>query len=256
MQSRNVYHITDEKNVLDILSKGIISQKGPNSILCDEPEKCIYLCDAESIPYWTILLGYKNPKILEIELSNELNNRIKEYKYTGYKEFVAVGIIYPSAIRLIEDLSDFYQSHFSNDLNTELNNAMRKLCEEYILDISSLCVSLIKIEERGNYLDMPFDEMLVTPKILLEVIKRLDWSCKTQAEYRQIIYDYGNDGGFTFVDTYRSSSERLYKVISSFEYKKVHPLIAEKLKQTSQFLTNFIENTFSDCLDLNVGGYL
>lgn len=247
------FHITDESNVDKILSQGLIPQIGSNSDILEESENYVYLCDIRSIPYWDILLGHKNPKILFVQAIEDKQINLREWQYQRYKEFTTNSRIVPSHINVIDDFNSLWSNCFIINYKATRDDVMQTLCIDYLEDISFACLSLIHLEEIGGTAS-DVNSVIRRFRILLTVLNRLDWNCLPQERYEKELLALGNSGAYTFVDNFHDG-DKIYKAVSSFKYEKIEPEFVGALRKISQLIMNFVAETFHPCLQLNTGGY-
>mgnify|MGYP004644482509 CR=1 FL=1 len=251
---RSVYfHLANADNVGKILSQGLIPQKGQNSRIFEEPEDCVYLCDLRSIPYWDILLGYKNPVALIIRINTDNQLSSHEWKYERYKEFTTNSIIDPSCISVIDDFNSAWTNCFATNYQAIRNDVMQTLCIDYLEDISFACLSFIHLEEIGGTAS-DANSVIRRFRKLLTVLNRLDWNCLPQERYEKELLALGDSGAYTFVDNFYDG-DKIYKAVNSFRYEKIEPEFVGALHEASQSIMNFVTETFPSCLQLNTGGY-
>ncbi len=87
----NLYHLTTKDNLLSIKVDGLKPMIGPNSQLCKEPKKFIYLCDRKSLPYWSKMLALDNAVSIPIDSLDE--SKLEKFQYGYYSEYTYSGTI-------------------------------------------------------------------------------------------------------------------------------------------------------------------
>lgn len=81
-----VYHITDKENINSILTEGLLPMCGENSRLVSDYSHAIYLCDFNSIKYWSILLCRNS--IIKITISDAIIEKAIQTNYGDYNEII------------------------------------------------------------------------------------------------------------------------------------------------------------------------
>lgn len=225
------YHLTKPEYLDYIFRDGLIPQIGDNSSLVQEEEAAIYLCDWNSLPYWQILLDRT------IALEVDIPDSLKEVRYSLYSEYLVSEPIPADRLKAIK-------------VAAPTKWHMRELCLDSLGVLSALSVRF------ARFYDGQFDEdregcehdLQLTVPALLKTMQRYNYSVLTRQEIRSCLKELGEDGEYTFCDTYNNTSVRLYEQL--LDYPK------DKLLDVRQQLNDFIITKFSDCLDVNTGGWV
>lgn len=228
MKDIYLYHLCDNEDLENILKEGLVPKKGPNSRLCYEPNFSIYLCDYKSIPYWSILLDKE--RILKVDKIS--HNSLERYKYSGYNEYLYHKKIEPSKIRVFEKQID-------------KKEAMHELCINYLYQISDITCNIARFY--NNFSDF---ESILAPdlKRINTILNRLDYSVCSDEEIKKILIQDGEEGEYTFADTYLDTDKRLWSQL--IEYPE------DGLSELRKELYDFIKRTFSDdVLYCDTGGW-
>ena len=225
-----LYHITEKKNVENILREGLIPRIGPRSKGV-ESKPLICFTEKKYIPAWKILLGIRSPKILKVSINPCIT---KKTVYTSYEEYFTEQTIEPTCIQLV----DMPINRLAR------KNAMKQLCYDRIDALSALCQECaIHYTRKTN---SHYNKLAQYLKNEYRVLKRLDYSVLSTEEKRKYLKDLGESGEFTFLDTYLDTDKKLYQ-LSMYEDPYSYDI--------RRNFENLIVEKFSDCLDLNTGGW-
>lgn len=235
------YHLTSEENLDSILKEGLKCMVGENSTIVGDKEKVIYLSDYNYLDYWSILLDRNI--ILEIDSEGIDINNIDEYSYGMYKEIIYSKDIQPQYITI------------ANNIVIDNSKAMRVLCTSFIYYINRLVSSIAKIftssyaNKRYNSEDLQKEKHLISKNIksVLCILNRLDYSVLPSDEIKSILRQFGDDGEYTFCDTYMNTDKRLWEQLLFYD--------AGDLSEDFRKLHDCIKNTFKDCLYTHTGGW-
>lgn len=225
-----LYHLTTLECLSRILLEGLIPKHGLNSIIASDDLEAIYLSKQEHLPYWRILLGYTF--IVEVDIDESYTIKCKHYDL--YDEYICEVPIPQSCIESVSTLVYIDQS------------AMCNLCISYTHSLSTLILNTIKDYYRNNKLSYT-DDLISYIEFFLKVSERLDFSVVPSAELRNALKEAGEDGEYTFLDSYLDTDRKLYQQFMFFD----DPLTQDVRKR----LYELIINIYSDCLDLNTGGW-
>lgn len=228
-----LFHITEEENLSSILERGLLPKIGRNSSMIWEDTPRVFLSDLESLPYWIILLGVKHPVIFSVFVDKEP----EFFNYCYYKEYYSYTPISPSKLSIV--------SNVDSDC---IHAAMVKLCEGYVDWICNYCVRLLHHYEHNIPVEQVYDARI---DIQFDIIKRLDYSCRTQLEWRKYIKSIGERGKYTFFDEFAVVGKPPKMPI----WKKLLTYPEDKLSHTRCLISEFIQSKFPDCLDMTTGGW-
>lgn len=230
-KQRIFYHVTTEEAAKSIQKEGLVSKLGSNSLLAEEMEPAISLCDYKSIAYWSIVLDA--PVVLKVTLEQEQYEGLERYSDTEYNEYVSWETIPPECI-----------------IRTTCPNkrkAMREECISMIINTGKLCSDILDY----RYLvedDTNIDDLCLGIRITICVLKRLDWSCLSPEEIKMHLllssYDHGS-----ILD--KIAGEEMCRV-----YQKISADGSDKLQKAAQELTACIEEIFADFLECNTKCYV
>lgn len=223
-----LYHLTDAKNLPNILKNGLKPGIGERSQVVGEEIPAIYLSKRADIPYWRIILG--QTVLLQISNVDELN--LEYFQYSCYGEYLCKEVIKPENIKRIY-------------INKPTEQHMKDLCLNYLFSISQVIEYVIRFYH--NQTSLTESDIYKMLESCLLVVNRLDYSVMDKKEIKRILEDYGDSGGYTMVDTYLNTDTRLYEQICNFKEDS----LTEKCKE----LNNFIKTKFKGCLTVNTGGW-
>lgn len=224
---RNFYHITERSSVSSILQNGLKPQLGHNSMICKEKLPVICLTDAESIPYWLLLLAVKDPVLVKVQVAYEP----EKISYSEYSEYLVFKDI-PSDVISLADQSL---------LHRDISIVQKDLCKSYMYSMCFMCVRIIRAYAKNDLEEDDFNQVCT----FLNIIDRLDFSCYTQNEWRDIISDFGSSGEYTICD---KSVERVPLWARILMYPE------DQYTEVRMRLSRTIQTLFYGCLDLNTGG--
>ena len=234
-----LYHITSKENAEKILKEGLKPMLGPNSKLCGETEKLIYLCRRKDIPYWRILLN--RDVVLQISEDGIVENDMETFEYTNYLEKMLKQPIKPKHIKKV----------YIPKTQTE---QMKQLCFEYIYNLSRFCVICARyyyyIDEYGEsseYITETLNEIKHSAKWLKGVLPNLDYSVLTKQEIKDQIRKMGEDCEYTICDLYCMENKKLYQKLIEFG--------DDELSDDRKFVYDFIKKNLKGCLTIDTGGW-
>lgn len=228
-----LYHLTTQNKIPSILYKGLLPGLGSNSGKIDEHEEGIYLCDIRDVKYWQILLDCDTL----IEVVGIKPEDCEKRPYSSYSEYIYKDSIPPRMVHRVK-------------MPRQSNEAMRELCLSYMASMSYACVASARYY---NYLQDDEDKeeyrysMLAYLDMVLAVIDKLDYRVLTEGEKEKWLIEYGEDGAYTFLDTYLNTDTKLYQELICYPDDE----FTEKRTQ----LYEFIKETFKQQLHLNTGGW-
>lgn len=226
-----LYHLTTEGAWEHIREEGLKPQCGQNSYLCCENQDLIFLCDGSSLPYWAALL---NANVLLRLPENRVKN-LKERKYTHYSEFLTKTPVAPADLEQIPMVVIPGQIH-------------EELCVDYLEDISSLVVRIIRIYRLGvpsqDLCQMFTDEV----ELLLGIVSRLKYQDCDPAKLVKWVCEEGDSGEYTLADTYKNTDTRLWEQLLKFEDDNMAPA----RRQLSSWIN---ENLSREVRYARTGGY-
>lgn len=228
-----LYHITDKRNVPDILKHGLKPGIGSNSKICYEEKPLIYLTDEMSVPYWQILLGIETPVILAVQL----NETPELVKYYWYNEYITDAAIPADRITTV------------TNINSQITDkeVLQNLCYDQMIALSHICVTIVTCYERNESLKPFIDD--ITRE--LAVCKRLNFTCYSQKSWQELLKAYGNEGAYTFCDKYDVWGNKQHPPL----WQKITMYPQDEFTDIRNNISEFIQKSFPDCLDLNTGGW-
>lgn len=222
-----LYHLTEQENVESILQNGLIPRIGRNSASVeDRPVVC--LSAREHLGFWRIILNIKHPAVLRVKDPNNM-----EYKDYGlYKEYRTYDAIPKYDITLADINEELYRSQ-----------DMSELCLSYLDTLSELCRRCaVYYTHHKVYTEKQLKRMMEN---MLRLLERADFSVLTNNEIITHLKEHGEQGEYTFCDTYRDTDKRLYQL-------SMYP--EDGLLQTRIQLEQFIASTFAQCM-IDTGGW-
>ena len=225
------YHVTKEEKLKSIFETGLVPQIGENSKDIGETEEAIYLCSEKDIPYWTILLG--STVVLEVTLEQEINEDAK-LQYSHYNEWKYYSVIPPENLKRVS-------------LPTEDRIKDALLCLQWSYTLI-LCDDIMYVSKGYHHEHFMFeDDVYYTLHCTIEVMKKLKYTELSAETKRSWLQDYGDDGAYTFCDTYCDTDLRMYQFLIHISDEKTYAIRKETY--------DFILEAFAGCLDVDTGGY-
>lgn len=183
----NLYHLTTKDNLASIKADGLKPMIGPNSQLCKEHEKFIYLCDRKSLPYWSKMLALDHAVAIPMDALDE--SKLEKFEYNNYSEYTYTGTIDSNLLKYAQ----------IPKLSIEQE---KKLCLGYIQTISAICRAYARYylnpyAESDEELDdvKDYAESLARPSFA--VLKRLNFGLLDKAEIRKEIRFSAENGEMT-----------------------------------------------------------
>ena len=223
-----MYHLTKKSKVASILNEGLRPDLGDNSSKVDEQDKGVYLCVKEHIKYWQILIDCD----ALIEEKCIMTHDCECRRYHPYDEYIYKGIIPGVYCKEVE-------------LPPIDGDAMRELCLRYINALSAACTTAARYYEGNTSIEEEYlDGLLI---ISLAVENKLDYSYLTTEEKKKYLTDLGEEGDYTFLDAYKDTGRKLYEQLIHYP--------DDSTKDKRVRLYEYIKRVFSDCLDLDTGGW-
>lgn len=228
MNNTTLYHLTTKYKLPSIMQNGLIPGIGSNSKKVLEEVQGVYLCTKKDVKYWQILLECD----MLIEITGIDLQTCEERRYSLYNEYIYKSSIEPSCLQVIK-------------LPKISIDAMKELCFSYMQTISMATVFAARYYNSNNTKAITMLDGIITD--ILAVAKRLDYKVLTDEEKSKWLIDYGNDGEYTFLDTYMNTETKLFQQLA--RYPK------DSLSEKRIKLYNYINNTFKAQLHLNTGGW-
>lgn len=211
------YHVTCRNNVQSILSKGLTISKGVNKDAIGDERKGICLCKQEDVPYWLILLGLLNNCAI-FKVQGLDGRRIKQYKYCAYSEYMYSIKILPQQLELVRIDSVIMQA--------DINFAMQKLCEEYIMTISHLVWQVYKIYDKGKIDRYDGQYLTLSFKALITALPHIDYKHCNKIWVCNYVRECSDYGEIVITDIEENGTRRLYEILMDYpkdkwyEYRK------------------------------------
>lgn len=228
-----LFHVTEQENLPSILEHGLVPKIGKNSATIGEDTPRIFLTDLESIPYWVILLGVQHPIIFSVIV----NEYPEWFNYTYYKEYFTCKSIPVNRLSIVQNV----------DIK-EIDTAMKKLCESYVDWVCTYCVRLLYYYEKGTPLEQVYDKRI---DVQFNIMERLDYTCKTQQEWRDYLSSVGESGRYTFFDDFAVKSKPPRIPI----WQKLLTYPNDELMHTRELIVEFIRSKFPNCIGMCTGGW-
>lgn len=235
MKPNIFYHVTTNNRLELIQKEGLRPVLGTNSMLVGETEPCIYLCKKSGIAFWSIILDA--PVVLQVTLTKEQCDKLECFADNEYEEYYLKEPISPEYIVPIPC--------------PDRMPVMQDLCISAITEIGNLCAEILEyrweeknlLKTAGKKMEIEeMEELCQKIKMTLQCfLRHLDWSCLTDDEIRSQI-ELSACEGSSFVDK-DEDGDSLYQKISMYE--------KDELQKTSEELSAYIKEVFSDFLDIN-----
>lgn len=228
-----LYHVTTKENLESILKKGLIpNYKSKNSKFINDNRKGIFLCDKKSIPYWMIIL--KCDTILKITIETELINT--SFSYTLYNELIYDEIIPADKIRKIKPPT-----------KTILNFTRETLCDSIIRSLSNITHACATFYNKNGDYEYYKDYINGRTAGIKATGERIDIHKVSDKKLKQMLREFGDDGEFTFCDTYMNTPVRLWEQL--IRYPK------DDTYKNRKYIHDFIKSHFKNVLYTNTGGF-
>lgn len=233
----DLYHLTDENNLDNILKNGLIPQTGKMCSIIGDERKGIFLCEKADIPYWYIIL--QKPVILKVQIPcpSEENH----YHYSHYGEYFCTEKIDPGKITVVS-------KNAASDIDTE--KAMTELCISLLYTISFYCVTCARFY-RNTLKETTEQDIYYSGISICAIIKNLDYSSLDMDEIKNILKSIGEEGEYTFCDCYDGGND------SNTDIKLWQKLIEypdDSASEARRCIYDFIRNTFPFAETLCTGG--
>ncbi len=226
--NNSYYHLTAEANLAGILKDGLIPQFGNNSNIILDHRKAVFLCKEEDIAYWQIILGL--PILLEVR---DIDPSY-EFEYSHYKEYLYEGIIQPEQITVITHNAETYRT----------KKVMTTLCSSYLIGLSMFTRACAYYY--NNQLECTEEDMFAEAQSFTAVLDKLDYSVADMSEWQNYLKAFGEDGEYTFCDTYCNTETKLWQQLIKYP--------SDSLAEARQQIYDFIDKTFPFAKTLNTGG--
>lgn len=234
-----LFHVTKQENVKSILREGLKAQIGANSQEVLEAENMVYLCDEDSVPYWSIILGAD----AVVRVSGIQPDSCAKFEYGLYVEFAYHNDIAPENIEV-----------YSGEI-PDRGAAMKSLCLSYISTVSVISVHAARFYDNLELWNGQSYNANISKKILKSefrsttlALNRLDSSTCFTDDIRSHIKDRGENGHYVFTDYYKSTDKRLWEMLSFYP--------DDDLKGERELFQNAVCRVYKDCLYENTGEWL
>lgn len=216
-----------------ILENGLKISIGRNSKLIGEDEPMIYLSNKNDIPYWKALLQIPHPVVFQVQIENPP----EPHEYSHYSEYLIDTDIPATQISLAKNLKP----------DTTVQKAMKKICRGQAFELGYVCVYIIKHYERNTIEEIDLKYI----KSFLAVTERLNFDCYSQKRWRNFLTIWGENGEYTFCDKYAVKHTENMPAL----WQKLTMYPNDELTDIRTRISNLIQTTFHDCLDLCTGGW-
>lgn len=236
MSKQYLYHITEKKNIRNIMAEGLIPTIGPNSKINNEKTKRIYLSDEQSLCYWQLIV--KNPVILKIA-ADKLQGQITQCNYyagtdgTDYNEFLYEENIPAAHIEI-------------TDINVSLSDKLNKqLCLSHLALIGTACDN---IAFYNTYYDCDhYDtyrkakeartEALIQCRVLTKILPNLRYKDVSETDMQDHLLLMSRSGFTSLTDRYDidDNNLRLWHLLNE----------SEAANRDTKRLYKLIQKTFS-----------
>lgn len=244
---RYLYHLTRPEYLDQILTEGLKPMIGDNSKWVNEEKPMIYLTEKKCLPYWNILLGQPGI-LLRVNMSYVKMEKLSEWTYSFYKEYISDELITKEAISLVKSP------------NIGLGNIDVKARQEFKLSIvdgiSKICeiIARLALDPENEYHKFRYDDAVasaftnrrmlsvidfteITPKILK---KHLIFLCEECGAYTICDVDYANSD-----DNNEHGKMRLYEHLNKDPYAT----------EDTKWLYNWLVSNYSQILNTDTGGW-
>lgn len=192
------YHTTKQNNIQSIQERGLLPDyKNINKRRVHDPRNCIFLCDKKSIPFWMILLNHNT--VFEVQIPDTPNPNT--FNYTDYMEYTYRHPIPNTQIKQIKPAT-----------KEELKQANLNLCENTIISLCFLTSRFIDYYHRHGKEDKTKFYEYAKPSLrsIQTAAKQIDFTQLSDEKIKTILQNFGNNGEYTFCDTYQNTQVRLW----------------------------------------------
>ncbi len=238
-----LYHVTDACCMKRILGEGIIPGDGGNCIIADDNLKNhLFLCDAESIPYWSVLLG--KTKIIEVNIKGLSDSDFEMKSYGKYSEWYTKNAV--DAVRIKETFKFISKA-----------SVMPDLCEEYIFSLSNFVLYMTKLGTYPERYRSDVNNLIHDVNSTLRIMEsRLDFSSISDSYIKRKIIEFGEDGEYTLCDMYcvedRYGKRHLWEQLPYYDFSNG---VLKEVETTFIRTYEFIRNKLSWAREIETGGY-
>lgn len=162
-----LYHITEEKNLDDIMEKGLVPMTGKNNY--KNMEDYVYLASEQDIAPWlSILKNVEKPVIIEVNTSGltgieqgRVFTTDRSFTPQGYGEYRTQDIIPPSALTVKQfSRDDDFGRKLCDDMARQLENVQSENKQEW----QEVMTGIERLEQMGIITDQKKTDMLDTHK--------------------------------------------------------------------------------------------
>ena len=228
----------------NILSAGLQPRIGENSRLVNEPEKAVYLCQAENLGKWRALLDIKTPVILQVLVPEE---DVERSYQPG--EFLVKKNIAPVNIKIV------------NDIQLEsISESMTQLMVDYEMNLCFIVISIVRCcyyftnnksdnEYYKRYMDPNWQNYLIQTAASYKWIidERLDFSKADKEKVKAAIVELDRSGEYTIDNTWLDTGRYIYQQLLEFD----EPVFEE----TRKMLYDLIQRNYADVVGPGKGGF-
>ena len=230
MEIKTLYHLTNKEYLKAIRKEGLKPMLGKNSECAMETSPRIYLCDRKNVAHWAIILGLDEVLRIRYDFAED---ELEEYQHSTTKEYVYASTIPPAYIK--KDVSMLTEK--------SRRKAMEDLCRDYIYGLSEICTCYARYytdDEKDSYMDPELHDWLMSvTRATIAIMKNLNYEVLSTKEMKTILREMGEDGNYTYDDTYLDTKHRLYQMLIRYPsddleaYRKtLYKLMKKKLRGT------------------------
>lgn len=229
--TKTIYHLTDEKHLPAILKSGLTPQIGQNSSAIGDERYGIFCCDYEDVGYWSILIN----KHILLEITNIETDIDNTWTYSNYKEYCIKSPIHPFCIKLFDE----------NVIHTD--EQMKQLCESYLIAVSTFATKCARYYHDYDKTKEDQENLNYLASSITAVLPRLNYSICPMSYWEKCLTELGEDGEYTFCDTYNNTEKRLWQQLPAYGSD---PIQNHRIK-----IHDFIEKNFPFAKTLCTGGW-
>ena len=212
MSATVLYHVTKQKNVREILEKGLLPKIGKNAELAGDTLPQIYLCNKRDVPLWTILTG--SDTVLAINVRKMDENLIR-VGYSNYGETRCDSSIDSSRIRVIEPCTKEQLEKANEKAALNYTWVISEYCQEFLdLELTLRSKNLCICERKERIKELKTDT-----DVMLKILSHIDMKRVDPKKYIRELKRQSNDYcAYSFADYYMQDRKDRNGVPRCFEH--------------------------------------
>ncbi|MCM1218447.1 MAG: hypothetical protein NC548_28500 [Lachnospiraceae bacterium] len=226
-----VYHLTKRENVESICNNGLLPRLGDNSRSVNDEVPAVWVSMYEDLGFWQLILPHE--VVLQLEVDNAY--RFDPIQFGYYFGWIYYEPVYIKDCKIVENTPDEHQ----------FNEAR----EETVRQISRLVLTFVRYYHY-HPTKRAIEELhgaCMTVYNIMKIISNLKFDEIPADSLRAMLWTYGDEGEYTFLDTYMNTPTRLYEQLLNIEDTST--------ELPRRFLHDIIIQYFGAVLDTNTGGW-